>query len=153
MFKIKILFSDDIHFISNCIKNSNEPKNCCFRYLIHSVYLFQEVLSTVECYDPVSKVWEIIGSLQSPRSGIKAVVVDDKIFVLGGFNGTDRLKSVECFSPGLNRLLFHDVPDMIQTRSNYAVSVLEGNIFVSGTLYQFHQYIFYFMLTTKFNFE
>ena len=101
----------------------------------------------------MSKVWEIIGSLQSPRSGIKAVVVDDKIFVLGGFNGTDRLKSVECFSPGLNRLLFHDVPDMIQTRSNYAVSVLEGNIFVSGTLYQFHQYSFYFMLTAKFYFE
>lgn len=81
------------------------------------------------------------------------MVVDDKIFVLGGFNGTDRLKSVECFSTGLNRLMFHDVPDMLQTRSNYAVSVLEGNIFVSGIFYQFDQYRFNFMLTTKFYFE
>lgn len=81
------------------------------------------------------------------------MVVDDKIFVLGGFNGTDRLKSVECFSTGLNRLMFHDVPDMLQTRSNYAVSVLEGNIFVSGIFYQFDQYRFNFMLTTKLYFE
>ena len=94
----------------------------------------QAALASIECYDPESGVWEIVGSLRTARSGIQAVVLEDKIFVLGGFNGEERLKSVECFSPSVNKLRFHDIPDMLQTRSNYAVSLLEGNIYVSGKL-------------------
>ena len=94
----------------------------------------QAALASIECYDPESGVWEIVGSLRTARSGIQAVVLEDKIFVLGGFNKEKMFKSVECFSPGVNRLRFYDIPDMLQTRSNYAVSVLEWNIYVSGKL-------------------
>ena len=30
----------------------------------------------------------------------RSIVFEDKIYVLGGFNGTSRLSSVECFTPG-----------------------------------------------------
>ena len=70
--------------------------------------------------------------MRTPRSGVRAVVLDNKVYIMGGFDGDNRIKRVECFSFGATRLVWHEVPDMIKSRSNFAVSVLEGKIFVSG---------------------
>ena len=51
-----------------------------------------------------------------------------------------RLKSVECFTPGTNRGVFTRVPDMINRRSNFSVSVMDNKIYVSGRrpVHKFH---------------
>ena len=67
--------------------------------------------------------------MMSPRSGHSAVVLNGRIYVVGGFDGEERLKSVECFTPG-PVLTWHQVPDMEIPRSNFAMSVVEGKILV-----------------------
>ena len=71
-------------------------------------------------------------TLMERRSGVSAVVLDNKIYIIGGYDGINRLKSVECFTPGNVRPVRHHVPDMHRRRSNFAVSVLDGKIYVSG---------------------
>jgi len=92
----------------------------------------KEVLASIEVYDPSKGFWKIYSHLPDPRSGVRAVVLGDRIYILGGFNGTGRLRTVACFTPGLSRCTWHEVPSMINRRSNFAVSVLEGKIYVSG---------------------
>jgi hypothetical protein len=50
----------------------------------------QEVLNTMEVYDPVVGVWSAGPSLVSRRSGVSAVSLGDKIYVIGGFDGSQR---------------------------------------------------------------
>ena len=93
----------------------------------------QEVLDSVEVYEESASQWRMYEfTLLEKRSGVSAVVLDKKIYILGGYDGINRLKSVECFSPGNVRPIRHLVPDMLRRRSNFAVSVLDGKIYVSG---------------------
>ena len=71
--------------------------------------------------------WSVVGHLAGPRSGCSAVVAMGRIFVLGGFNGSERLASVECFTPGLVGLVTHQVPDMIHCRSNFSAVLTDHN--------------------------
>ena len=70
--------------------------------------------------------------LSVPRSGATAMVVEKKVFVLGGYNGVERLSSVECFEPGITRILWYQVQDMLHRRSNFAAFVMEGMLTVVG---------------------
>lgn len=84
-------------------------------------------------YDPEAGGWEIMAAMSSPRSGLAAVLLHDRIYILGGFDGETRLRTVECFTPGATRVVWHTgVPDMITPRSNFAVSVINDKIVVSG---------------------
>jgi N-acetylneuraminic acid mutarotase len=44
----------------------------------------------VEVYDPTTGSWSYLTSLTTRRSGLSAVLLEDKIYVLGGFDGTER---------------------------------------------------------------
>ena len=80
----------------------------------------------------------------------RAIVFEDRVYVLGGFDGTSRLRSVECFTPGPpgsrprwhqvgsfevnspGRHLAVKVADMLEPRSNFSVAILNGRLFVMG---------------------
>ena len=47
-------------------------------------------MASIEVYDPAVGTWEIYAGLTVPRSGVKACVLADKIYVLGGFDGSTR---------------------------------------------------------------
>lgn len=89
-------------------------------------------MNSVEMYDPSFDSWEFLSPLTFQRSGVSAVVLANRIYVMGGFNGSDRLKSVECFTPGITRSVWHDVPDMLTPRSNFTATVIQGKIVVTG---------------------
>ena len=74
---------------------------------------------------------------------------EDKVYVLGGYDGTSRLRSVECFTPGPpgTRPRWHQVrpwtvgqpfqreaqvADMLEPRSNFSVAILEDRLMVMG---------------------
>ena len=80
----------------------------------------------------------------------RAIVFEDRVYVLGGFDGTSRLRSVECFTPGPRgsrprwhqvgsfevnspgRHLAVKVADMLEPRSNFSVAILNGRLVVMG---------------------
>ena len=92
-----------------------------------------EYLNSIERYDVESDTWTFVGRMVTPRSGASAVVHGDRIYVIGGYDGTARLNSVECFTPGLTRCIWHQVPSMVNCRSNFSACVINSyEIAVSG---------------------
>ena len=50
---------------------------------------------TVERYDPVNNEWLDVSSMSTPRSGCGVGVLDGFLYVVGGYDGTMYLQSVE----------------------------------------------------------
>ena len=69
--------------------------------------------------------------MSTPRQAHSAVVLNGRIYVVGGCDGEERLKSVECFTPG-PVMTRYNVADMLLPRSNFALSVVDGKILVCG---------------------
>ena len=55
-------------------------------------------LSSVEKYNPRSKKWTLLNSINLPRSDATSVVIAGKIYVIGGYAG-DSLNSCEVYDP------------------------------------------------------
>ena len=60
------------------------------------------------------------------------MAIEVKILILGGYDGTKRLKSVECIQLGISRTVWFQVPDMLHRRSNFSSFMLEGKVVVAG---------------------
>ena len=92
----------------------------------------QQILNSVEVFDIETQEWAFGPSMSTPRSGVKAVVYRQKIFVMGGFDGEQRLRSVECLDMTQPLPSWSSAADMITTRSNFSVTVVEDRIGVVG---------------------
>jgi kelch-like protein 20 len=56
-----------------------------------------------ERYDPRTNTWNQIPSMRIPRQEFAAVVMDDKIFAIGGCSPYNAINSVECFDKRTNK--------------------------------------------------
>merc|ERR1712121_499217 len=70
--------------------------------------------------------------MQCRRSGACAVSLKDenKIMVLGGYNGTARVKTTEIYDPVTNTWTYG--PSMLRERSNFTTCVLKNYLLVIG---------------------
>ena len=56
-----------------------------------------------EAYDIFREEWKAIKGLNTPRCAFAAIVCKGKIYVFGGYDGKDRLSSIEVYSPEVNK--------------------------------------------------
>ena len=68
--------------------------------------------------------------MRDRRSFPSAVVADDEMYVLGGYDGNDTLRSVECFN--FNTLEWSQAPPMGTPRSNAGACVFNNKIYLVG---------------------
>lgn len=68
--------------------------------------------------------------MHAKRLGVGVVVVNRLLYAVGGFNGTERLASVECYHPENNAWSF--VPSMTCGRSGAGVAAINQYIYVVG---------------------
>ncbi len=54
-------------------------------------------LSTVEVYDPVMGRWKDAEAMSMLRSRVGVAVMSNRLYAIGGYNGLDRLNTVEVF--------------------------------------------------------
>ncbi|MCL4149480.1 UNVERIFIED_CONTAM: hypothetical protein GTU68_014660, partial [Idotea baltica] len=54
-------------------------------------------LKTVEYYDPIVGRWQMAENMSMLRSRVGVVVMNKKLYAIGGYNGLDRLATVEVF--------------------------------------------------------
>ena len=73
-------------------------------------------MKSVETYKPGDLYWAQINPMNTPRSGVVAVIHMDKLWAIGGFDGTDRLKSTEFFDGNQ----WKNGPSLNKERSNFA---------------------------------
>lgn len=50
-------------------------------------------------YDPEMDTWTPICSMSTRRIGVGCAVLNRLLFAVGGFDGQNRLSSVECYDP------------------------------------------------------
>lgn len=63
-------------------------------------YGFGSELTIVESFNPVTKEWEVLAPMNTPRANASVATLNGYIYVMGGFNTRDGdLASVERFSP------------------------------------------------------
>nr|CAH7713718.1 unnamed protein product [Callosobruchus chinensis] len=56
----------------------------------------------VERYDPSTDSWSSVASLSSKRDAVAACVFGDKLYAVGGYDGSHYLATVECYDPAAN---------------------------------------------------
>ena len=77
--------------------------------------------------------WKQFYSLNTPRAGASSVVLDGKIYVLGGKTINNKvLNTVECFDPGQGMWIENALPPFETERYNAAAVVFNGKIFLIG---------------------
>ncbi|GJQ71204.1 hypothetical protein Trydic_g1101 [Trypoxylus dichotomus] len=117
-------------------------------------------MNSAERYDPDANQWELIQPMQRQRSDASAAALDNKIYIVGGFNGQEVMSSAEVSGVslvafrnalyalggfnGFNRLTTGEkylpgessgwvsIAEMFCPRSNFATVILDDQIFVIG---------------------
>ncbi|CAK8688315.1 unnamed protein product [Clavelina lepadiformis] len=82
--------------------------------------------NTAECYDPKTGKWEYIPPMKTCRYGLTAVVLNNEIYAIGGYN----IPSVEKYN--LDTKTWTDVPSMNEKRQIGSACVVDGLIWVFG---------------------
>ena len=72
----------------------------------------------------------MIRSMRVARSGVKAVAMDGLLYVVGGWDGRQRLRSGEVYNPDTG--MWTDLPDMMTPRSNHTLAVVQGRLMAVG---------------------
>lgn len=81
-------------------------------------------LRSAEVYSPVANIWRTIPTMFTPRSNFGIGVVDDLLFVVGGFNGFTTTFNVECYDEKTEE--WYDAHDMSIYRSALSCCVVPG---------------------------
>ena len=74
--------------------------------------------------------WQAIAPLQRRRQALACAVVHDKVYAIGGFDGTSNLRSVERYDAGADA--WRGVADMLQCRRGCAAAAINGQLIVVG---------------------
>ncbi len=97
------------------------------------IYVMGGSLNYTYEYDPMTNVWATKTSMPSQRRFTKAVVLDNKIYVLGGQSADVQdqiLKTVEIYDPGNDT--WTPSTSMLTRRTYFAAEIVDGKIYVMG---------------------
>lgn len=81
----------------------------------------------MECYHPENNAWTDMPSMRYCRSGAGVAVLNQYIFVVGGFDGARQLSSVERFDT--DRQAWETITPMKISRSALSVNVIDGKLY------------------------
>jgi N-acetylneuraminic acid mutarotase len=89
-----------------------------------------DMTASVERYDPDTNAWAAVAPLPSARYDTSTAVLDDKMYVLGGWGHAGHLKSCACYSAATGA--WEALPDMQHARGAPAAAVFDGKLWVTG---------------------
>lgn len=85
---------------------------------------------SLSSFDPEEDRWTLVQPMHSKRFGVGVAVVNRLLYAIGGFDGNDRLASMECYHPENNAWTV--LPAMKLGRSGAGVAALNQHIYVVG---------------------
>ncbi|CAK5035829.1 unnamed protein product [Meloidogyne enterolobii] len=86
--------------------------------------------SIVEFYDPTIKKWKPSKAMTSQRTRVGVAVSNGKIYVVGGYNGSERLRCVEMFDTVSGNWV--KLVSMFKRRSAMCATALGEHVYVIG---------------------
>jgi N-acetylneuraminic acid mutarotase len=92
----------------------------------------RDYLSTNEVYDPSTDSWSTKAPMPTPRAFFAAAVVNNKIYIIGGFNNSGHISTNEVYDPSTDT--WSTKAPMPTARSNLAAAVVNNIIYAIGGL-------------------
>ncbi len=77
-----------------------------------------------------TNVWEIKAPMSTARSSFQTVVLNGKIYAIGGYDGNAYTNTVEVYDQATNKWKF--LSPMLVPRSNFQVGVIDNKIYTIG---------------------
>ncbi|XP_072580218.1 actin-binding protein IPP isoform X2 [Vulpes vulpes] len=88
------------------------------------------IFDCTECYDPVTKQWTTVASMNHPRCGLGVCVCYGAIYALGGWVGAEIGNTIERYDPDENK--WEVVGNMAMSRYYFGCCEMQGLIYVIG---------------------
>uniref|UniRef100_A0A673CGQ2 Kelch-like family member 33 n=1 Tax=Sphaeramia orbicularis TaxID=375764 RepID=A0A673CGQ2_9TELE len=95
-------------------------------------YGVDDTLNSTYRYDPLRNNWETLAEMRERRCSFSVVVLDGKIYAIGGHCDPEYRDSVERYCPATNSWSYTCPLDL--PLSGHVAKVLQGQIFISGGL-------------------
>ncbi|XP_032819212.1 kelch-like protein 12 [Petromyzon marinus] len=93
----------------------------------------QSPIDVVEKYDPKSQDWSLLPSITRKRRYVATVSLNERVYVMGGYDGRSRLSSVECLDYGADEDgVWYSVAPMNVRRGLAGATTLGDMIYVAG---------------------
>ncbi|XP_067624737.1 ring canal kelch protein isoform X2 [Eurosta solidaginis] len=89
-----------------------------------------KAIRSVECYDLREEKWYQAAEMPNRRCRAGLAVLGDKVYAIGGFNGSLRVRTVDVYNPATDQWL--SCNSMEARRSTLGVAVLNGYIYAVG---------------------
>lgn len=89
-----------------------------------------DYIGAVEEYNPTTNAWTTKAPMPTPLSNIAAGVINNKIYVPGGYDGTTDSAALQIYDPALNS--WTTAAPLPVARSGPAVAVAGGKLYVFG---------------------
>ncbi|XP_016521253.1 kelch-like protein 33 [Poecilia formosa] len=89
-----------------------------------------DIFNSVYRYDPLQNSWESLCEMQEKRSSFSVVVLDGRLYAVGGYCESDHMDTVECYCPTTNSWRFACPLDL--PLGGHVAKVFKGQIFISG---------------------
>ncbi|CAO2639836.1 Kelch-like protein 5 [Lemmus lemmus] len=86
--------------------------------------------TSIEKYDLRTNMWTPVANMNGRRLQFGVAVLDDKLYVVGGRDGSSCLKSVECFDPHTNK--WTPCAQMSKRRGGVGVTTWNGLLYAIG---------------------
>jgi hypothetical protein len=83
-----------------------------------------------EMYDPDADTWTTKSSMPTARNACYGATVSDKVYIVGGYDGSSRLNKVEEYDATADT--WHVCPTMTYERTVPAAAGLKGKLYVAG---------------------
>ncbi|XP_007475408.1 kelch-like protein 20 isoform X2 [Monodelphis domestica] len=100
-------------------------------FAVGGCHLASDVISGVECYDPLSHEWKLLGPSCKHRCGTGIASLNGCIYAVGGYDGTTCLSSVERYDPKVNEWRY-DVAPLTESKRGAGVTELGGFLYCVG---------------------
>jgi hypothetical protein len=105
-------------------------------YALGGVDSSAEYLSSVEVFDLKTNQWTALPSMPTPRAGLGAVVLESKLYAVGGCGGTapldacEALSTVEMYDPQTKA--WSTLPPLLRPRHSFSLGVYGTQLILAG---------------------
>ncbi|KAL9926004.1 ring canal kelch protein-like [Glossina fuscipes fuscipes] len=89
-----------------------------------------KAICSVECYDLREEKWYLAADMPNRRCRAGLAVLGEKVYAVGSFNGSSRMRTVDVYDPATDQWTTSD--NTLDRRSTLGVAVLNGCIYAVG---------------------
>lgn len=99
-------------------------------YVFGGEQSFLNEINDVERFDYSKGSWEVAKPLKSPRSSFAVVVIEKKLYVIGGMRRSVKLRSAKCFDAATKKWI--TLPPPSKCRGDVKAAAVDKMLYVAG---------------------